>query len=157
GGKDATQDFTQDRVSLRNDLTRTAAHWAGDHVIKGGVSVDFLSYEAIKNQQATPIYRYRKAENFARPFEAVYGFGDPKVTTDNQQIGAFIQDDWTPTPRLVLNLGLRWDMETNMINNDYVTPQPLRDSLLGPLRQQFSNLDQPVLRANGTCCDVIKV
>ena len=33
------------------------------------------------------------------------------------------------TPRLVLNLGLRWDVETNMINNDYVTPRPLADSL----------------------------
>jgi len=156
GGKDATQEFTQNRVSLRNDLTRTAAHWAGDHVLKGGVSVDFLNYEAIKNQQATPVYRYRKDENFARPFEAVYGFGDPKVTTDNQQIGAYIQDDWTPTPRLVLNLGLRWDMETNMINNDYVTPKPLADSLRGALNSKLF-VDRPVLKPDGSCCNTVQV
>ena len=29
----------------------------------------------------------------------------------------------------MLNLGLRWDIETNMINNDYVTPTQIRDSL----------------------------
>jgi len=156
GGKDASQDFTQNRISLRNDITRTAAHWAGDHTIKGGVTVDFLTYEAIKNQQATPVYRYRKDEDFARPFEAVYGFGDPKVSTDNQQFGAYLQDDWTPTPRLVLNLGLRWDMETNMINNDYVTPKPLADSLAGPLNGQLY-VNRPVLKSDGTCCDDVKV
>jgi hypothetical protein len=37
----------------------------------------------------------------------------------------------------VLNLGLRWDAETNMINNDYRTPQALADSLRGPLASQL--------------------
>lgn len=156
GGKDASQDFTQNRVSLRNDITRSSARWAGDHVLKGGVSVDFLTYEAVKNQQATPIFRYRKDENYARPFEAVYGFGDPKVSTDNKQIGAYIQDDWTVTPRLVLNLGLRWDVETNMINNDYVTPRPLADSLAGALNSKLF-VDRPVLKPDGTCCNTVQV
>ena len=156
GGKDASQDFTQDRLSLRNDLTRSAVRLAGDHVFKMGATVDFLGYEAVKNQQATPIFRYRKDENWARPFEAVYGFGNPKISTDNQQIGAYIQDDWTVTPRLVLNLGLRWDVETNMINNDYVTPQPLADSLRGPLGSQLF-VDRPVLRPDGTCCNTTQV
>ena len=156
GGKDASQDFTQTRLTLRNDLTRSGVQFGGDHVFKGGASVDFLSYEAIKNQQATPVYRYRKDENYARPFEAVYGFGDPKVTTDNQQFGAYLQDDWTVTPRLVLNLGLRWDVETNMINNDYVTPAPLADSLRGALNSKLV-VDRPVLKSDGTCCNTQQV
>jgi len=40
----------------------------------------------------------------------------------NGQIGLYIQDDWAVTPRLELNLGVRYDYETNMLNNDYVTP-----------------------------------
>jgi len=156
GGKDASQDFTQDRISLRNDVTRSGVRWAGDHVLKGGVSVDFLDYEAIKKQQATPIFRFRKAENFARPFEAAYGFGDPEVSTDNQQFGAYIQDDWTVTPRFVLNLGVRWDVETNMINNDYVTPRPIADSLAGALNSKLF-VDRPVLKADGTCCNTVQV
>ena len=157
GGREGGQDFTQGRISLRNDVVRSGVQAGGDHVFKGGVSVDFLSYEAAKNQVTNPIFRYRAAEQYARPFEASFGFGDPNVKTNNEQIGAYIQDDWSIGRRLVLNLGVRWDMETNMINNEYVTPQPLRDSLLGPLRSQFSNVDQPVLRADGTCCDVVKV
>jgi outer membrane receptor protein involved in Fe transport len=78
------------------------------------------------------------------------------VSTNNQQIGAYIQDDWTPTPRLVLNLGLRWDMETNMINNNYVTPKPLADSLAGPLDSKLF-VNRPVLKADGTCCDNVQV
>lgn len=157
GGREGGQDFTQNRISLRNDVTRSGIQAGGDHVFKGGVSVDFLTYEAAKNQVTNPIFRFRSDELYARPFEAAFGFGDPNVKKNNQQIGAYLQDDWSIGRKLVVNLGVRWDVETNMINNDYVTPQPLRDSLLGPLRSQFSNLDRPVLKPDGTCCNVVKV
>lgn len=155
GGRDSRQQFTQNRISLRNDVTRSGVQLAGDHVFKGGVSIDFLSYEAMKDFLGNPVFRFRKEENWARPFEAGFGFGDPSVNTDNQQLGFYIQDDWAVTPKLMLNLGLRWDVETNMINNDYVTPQPLRDSLTGPLAQQFY-VDVPTLNANGTCCTNVR-
>src|SRR5207253_5452517 len=45
------------------------------------------------------------------------------LNKNNQEIGAYIQDDWSPTPRLTINLGVRWDFETKMMNYDYVTPQ----------------------------------
>jgi hypothetical protein len=157
GGREGGQDFTQNRLSLRNDVTRSGIRAGGDHVFKGGVSVDFLTYDALKNQVTNPVFRYRADELYARPFEAAFGFGNPEIKKNNQQIGAYVQDDWSIGRKLVLNLGVRWDMETNMINNDYVTPQPLRDSLLGPLRGQFSNLDRPVLKADGTCCTTVKV
>lgn len=148
GGKDTEQDFKQSRISLRNDVTRTGLRFAGDHVFKAGASVDFLGYDGTKYQLGNPVFRYRHEEDYARPFEAAFGFGNPKLETDNTQFGAYIQDDWTITPKLVVNLGLRWDAETNMINNDYVTPQPLADSLRGPLAAQFF-VDQP-LAGGGT-------
>ncbi|MGH8029376.1 MAG: TonB-dependent receptor domain-containing protein, partial [Arenimonas sp.] len=40
----------------------------------------------------------------------------------NEQIGLYLQDDWAVSTRLELNLGARYDYETNMINNKYVTP-----------------------------------
>ncbi|MGQ0641127.1 MAG: TonB-dependent receptor domain-containing protein [Gemmatimonadaceae bacterium] len=157
GGRDTHQEFTQDRISLRNDLTRSALQFAGDHVIKGGASVDFLAYEGIKDFTGNPIFNFRRQENWTRPFEARFGFGDRNVETDNQQIGFYVQDDWTVTPKLVLNLGVRWDVETNMINNDYVTPQPLRDSLAGPLNARLF-VNKPVgLRTDGTCCNTVPV
>ncbi len=132
GGREGGQQFVQDRLSLRNDVTRSNVQLAGDHVFKAGAFVDFLSYEGRKQFFFNePIYRFRAAEDYLRPFEATFGFGDPEISTNNTQIGLYIQDDWTVTPRLTLNLGLRWDVETNMINNSYVTPQPLADSLRG--------------------------
>src|SRR5437763_3227517 len=53
----------------------------------------------------------------------------PGLKRHNVQFGGYVQNDWSVTRALVLNLGLRWDAETNMINNDYVTPAPLADSL----------------------------
>jgi hypothetical protein len=155
GGRDTRQEFTQNRISLRNDLTRSGLQLGGDHVFKGGASIDFLSYEAIKDFNGNPVFRFRKEDSWARPFEAAFGFGDPSINTDNTQIGFYHQDDWSVTPRLVLNLGLRWDVETNMINNDYATPTPLRDSLRGPLASQFF-VDVPVLKSDGTCCNQVR-
>ncbi|MGH7711809.1 MAG: TonB-dependent receptor domain-containing protein, partial [Gemmatimonadaceae bacterium] len=154
--RDTHQEFTQNRISLRNDVTRSGVQLGGDHVFKGGVSVDFLTYESIKDFTGNPVFNFRQQENWSRPFEARFGFGDPKVDTDNQQIGFYLQDDWSVGRNLVLNLGLRWDIETNMINNDYVTPQPLRDSLAGPLNARLF-VNKRVLRADGSCCDMVPV
>jgi hypothetical protein len=130
GGKEARQNWVQNRTSLRDDVTRSGVQWFGDHAIKTGASVDFLGYSAIKDFFFnTPLFRFRSDEAYLRPFNATFGFGDPHVSTHNTQFGGYVQDDWNVTRKLVLNLGIRWDAETNMINNSYVTPQPLADSL----------------------------
>lgn len=137
GGKDSNQEFEQGRLSLRNDVTRAGVQLGGDHVFKGGATVDFLTYTSVKNFNGNPVFVFRSDEGYARPFEASFGFGDPDIESDNVQFGAYVQDDWTIGRRLVLNLGIRWDAETNMINNDYVTPRALADSLRGPLNAQL--------------------
>ncbi|HEY7235610.1 MAG TPA: TonB-dependent receptor [Gemmatimonadaceae bacterium] len=156
GGEGASQKFTQNRLSLRDDITRSGVRWSGDHVFKVGASIDFLGYQAIKNQQEDPVFRFNTSNNFAFPFQAAFGFGNPKISTSNNQIGVYAQDDWSVTQKLLINLGLRWDVETNMNNNTYVTPQAIRDSITGPLRSRFL-VDRPVLKADGTCCDIAKV
>jgi outer membrane receptor protein involved in Fe transport len=67
--------------------------------------------------------------DYRNPFRLIYATGAGNINTDNKQIGAYLQDDWTPTPRLTLNLGIRWDYESRMINTDYVTPQDVVDTL----------------------------
>jgi outer membrane receptor protein involved in Fe transport len=137
GGKDSQQDFNQGRLSLRDDITRSAVQLAGDHVFKVGGNVDFLNYKAVKAFTLNPVFFFRSDESYAQPYRANFGFGDQDVKTNNTQFGAYAQDDWTIGKRLVLNLGIRWDAETNMINNDYVTPKALADSLRGPLNNQL--------------------
>lgn len=121
GGRDTTQDFVQQRTSLRNDLT-TFFRWRGSHTAKAGVVLSLLQYDVSKQLNGNPIFVFRSDTGFAFPSEARYGFGDPDLSADNTQIGWFLQDDWALSSRLTLNAGLRWDYESDMLNNAYVTP-----------------------------------
>src|SRR5205823_3292342 len=66
---------------------------------------------------------------FRSPFQLNYASGAGIVSVPNTQVGAYLQDDWSPTSKLTLNLGVRWDFESNMINSNYVTPQNVVDTL----------------------------
>ncbi len=138
GSANSTQEYIQNRVGFRDDLTYTGFQLAGEHVFKGGVSLDHLMYDVNKNNNGTPQFNYVQTANtgngnqnynYASPFELRYGTGDPVVKANNNQIGAYLQDDWSPTQRLTFNLGIRWDYESNMLNSDYVTPQQYVDTL----------------------------
>ena len=133
GGKDTEQEFQQNRTSIRNDLTYSGLR---QHVIKGGFNVDFLDYHVEKLFNANPVFNYSGdtvdghwARPYQAPFEAQYGFGNPDLSSNNHQIGLYLQDDWSATSRLIVNLGVRWDYESDMLNNDYVTPSNIRDSI----------------------------
>ncbi|MEO7521586.1 MAG: carboxypeptidase regulatory-like domain-containing protein [Gemmatimonas sp.] len=126
GGRDTYQKFVQDRFSLRHDYTYTGFEAAGSHVLKLGGNLDRLNYSATKFFVGNPVFNFRSNEGYAFPFEAQYGTGDPTIERPNTQLGLYIQDDYTPTRRLTFNLGLRWDVESNMFDNDYVTPAAVR-------------------------------
>ena len=128
GGRDTTQDFIQTRASLRDDYTRYA-RWNGTHTLKGGAVLSFLRYEVSKLFNGNPVFDFRQDESFAFPFQARYGVGNPDLSTDNRQFGFFVQDDWAVNSRLTINAGLRWDYESDMLNNDYVTPDFVRTNV----------------------------
>jgi outer membrane receptor protein involved in Fe transport len=138
------QDFTQKSIGLRNNVTYTGFHGGGDHVIKAGAMVNFLTFDINKGNNETPQFFYHDtvsagdancgctgplAYNYRVPYQVQFATGNPLVNAKNTQIGAFLQDDWSPTPRLTLNLGVRWDFETHMFNYDYVTPKDVRDTI----------------------------
>jgi hypothetical protein len=83
GGRDTTQDFIQTRLSLRDDYTRFA-HWNGAHTFKSGVVFSFLKYDVTKLLNGNPVFRFRQDEQFAFPFEAGYGVGNPDLSTNNR-------------------------------------------------------------------------
>ena len=125
GGRDTIQTFTQQRTSLRDDYTRYG-RWRGTHMMKSGAIVSFLNYDVNKQLFGNPLFRFRSSTGFSIPSEASYGVGDPDLSAKNAQIGFFVQDDWAMTSRVTLNAGLRWDYESDMLNNDYVTPDSVR-------------------------------
>ena len=131
GSNRSIQDFTQTRFSLRNDLTWSGFAMAGEHVIKGGGNLDFVRYDVEKRNSEIPRYVFEPwYYGFAVPHRVEFQTGDPNFKDSNTQFGVYVQDDWTPMPRLTLNLGVRWDYESNMLNRDYKTPSNIRDSLV---------------------------
>jgi hypothetical protein len=124
GGRDTEQLIVQQRTSLRNDYTRFIS-WRGNHTAKLGGVLSFVDYNVRKEFTGNPIFTFRGDISWDFPARAQYGAGDPDLSANNFQFGIYAQDDWT-IGRLTLNLGLRWDYESDMLNNDYVTPQNVR-------------------------------
>jgi hypothetical protein len=130
GGRDTSQDIGQQAFTLRNDTTFANFEWAGQHVVKAGAKLSFQHYSIQRTLFGNPVFRFRNdpANNLSYDFpaEAAYGVGDPKVTANNTQFGLYVQDDWEIARKLTLNVGVRWDVETNPLNNDYRTPDEVR-------------------------------
>ncbi|RDE06205.1 TonB-dependent receptor [Sphingomonas aracearum] len=131
GGKDSTRNETQTSYTLRDDFTYTG--FSG-HVFKVGARVEITDIRFINNAYIQPRYTFQREDNagtptdpsddltFAFPAEARLGLGNGRIYGSNTQVGLYAQDDWDITERLQLNLGVRWDYETNAKNNDYITP-----------------------------------
>jgi hypothetical protein len=121
GGRCCPADQNQNRFELRNDLSYTLSGLAGDHVFKVGANLDFVEYDIVKQNFVNPQFTFQPANPYI-PSQVEVGFGSPNIGADNTQFGMYAQDDWSLNSRLTLSLGLRWDYESNALNNDYVTP-----------------------------------
>ena len=157
GGKDTSQKFDQRRIELRDDYNLPAFHAGGDHGLQVGGNLDFLRYDVTKFQTGNPVYNFRNDPangfTFAQPYEALFGFGNPNLSANNNEYGIYGQDTWAVNPRLTVNLGLRWDYETNQLDTSYVTPANLVAGLTGKVdpsyfstgsnRSQYKNEYQP--------------
>jgi hypothetical protein len=151
GGNRTDQDFTQKRLSLRNDLTYSGLQAGGAHVIKGGFNLDFSKYDITKRNQENPRFTYEPwFNNFAFPQKVEFQTGNPSYQTSNTQLGLYLQDDWSPSERLTIYLGARWDFESAAINTDYVTPQDVVDSLTKYQDRLFRDLDPERYFTDGT-------
>jgi hypothetical protein len=121
GGRSTIQNVEQRRFTVRDQGTLILGS-KGDHVVKAGVTSAWAEYDYDNAQDFNPTFRFRSQDQWLFPFIANFGFGQSSVAFDNWQLGVFVQDDWSIGSRLQVNLGIRWDYESNMLNNDYRTP-----------------------------------
>jgi outer membrane receptor for ferrienterochelin and colicin len=141
GGRDSTQDIRDNAVTIRNDLTFNDLEMSGFHTIKVGGKVSFQNYQVNKQFGRNPFYyfdldgRPELSGSSTVPYRVELGRSFPEVDLDNTVIGLYIQDDWRITEQLEMNLGIRWDYETNANNKDYVTP----DNVVAGLNQYFAS------------------
>jgi len=137
GGRDTEQDIGQQRLAFRDDVTLTGFDWQGSHTFKVGGNIELLDYTVRKEFTSNPVFIFRSDISADFPFEARYGIGNPDLSADNTQYGIYGQDDWAINDSLTLNLGLRWDYETDMIDTGYVTPAEVRARLADDFPAKF--------------------
>jgi outer membrane receptor protein involved in Fe transport len=141
GGKDGSQDIKQQNLTFRNDMTIPDIEFMGTHTIKWGVKYSMQRYDFNKLFFVQPKYIFR-GPDYSFPQQAFLGLGDPKIKAKNNVFGLYVQDDWDVTDKLQLNLGLRWDRESNMFNNKYKTPANAAALLLAlPTTDYFDGRD----------------
>ncbi|WP_292045769.1 MULTISPECIES: TonB-dependent receptor [unclassified Brevundimonas] len=135
GGRADAQFLQQKSTTIRNDLTIPDLAWMGTHTIKMGAKYSMQNYFVQKDFGRNPTFTYdvdaRPEINGSReiPVAVDLGVAVPPADVDNNVIGLYIQDDWQITDKLELNLGIRWDYEDNAVNNDYRTPDSIRNML----------------------------
>ena len=115
----------------------------GKHSLKFGASVYKRNWGGSSFQ--SPIFFYQDEESFLKndSYRAVFTYGTPPYQLHAWEAGAFIQDNWRLSPKLVVNLGLRYDWFNHAVARGSTqgcpciyNPDGIRDSnfTIGPLR-----------------------
>jgi len=56
------------------------------------------------------------------PYLYIYGKGDSETEITTNLISFFVQDDFRPSPQVTINVGLRYDLDTDGNNPDFTSP-----------------------------------
>jgi outer membrane receptor protein involved in Fe transport len=142
GANNFVQDDNQKSWTIKNNFT-----WDyGDHVIKAGVKVAFQKLTRLVDDHGNGTYRFDAASftgfDSSIPTQAIISTRTTEpASVDNKQIGLFVQDDWSPDDHWTVNVGLRWDFETDAKNEDFVTPANIAAALRAYPGWQAAGID----------------
>ena len=117
GGAGSDWWYSRRRVQLNSDLTLYRDNWLGSHEFKVGADAEF-AFDGTETQyfqdphfegvfpdgfKAVDIYLWDGVPNWA------WVGTEYKQKNNLIQVGGFLQDAWSPTKRMTINLGLRLD------------------------------------------------
>lgn len=127
GGRPDFQIVKQRGLTFRDNFSLTNVEWNGHHLIKIGGKISFQKYQVSgsgpdANPQFDFVFNPGLGLDFSFPQLVNFGGGNPNVSAKTTQIGLFAQDDWEVNKHLLINAGIRWDVDTNAKNNHFVTP-----------------------------------
>jgi hypothetical protein len=85
----------------------------GAHFVKGGVDFLYNRVNVLFPGALQGVYNFTSLANFLRGTYTSFqqAFGTPSQFQANPNVGLFVQDEWRPRPRIILNVGLRYDAQ----------------------------------------------
>lgn len=103
-------------------LSDTANWIRGKHNLKAGASADFILYDLTSDFTSMGNFTFTSVTDFiaSRPatFEAVMPGSDTSRKLRQKAFGFFAQDDLRLSPKLTLNLGVRWEPTTGVTETE---------------------------------------
>src|SRR5207253_5859014 len=121
---------------FRDTLHKHLAIGNSSHDLKGGISWQHVDERLRIDTYASGLFIYL-TDTKALPLAYAYGVGSSDVSSDTELYGAFVEDTWRPTTKLVVNAGLRYDLDTNGNNAGF------HHQLIPNGRKRDSNNYQP--------------
>ena len=108
-------------IDLR-ELAQNVTALRGNHSLKAGVDL-LQNRVTIRFPGALQgVYTFSSLANFLAGNYSSFqqAFGEPDTHQTNDNVGAFVQDEWRATPRLMIDAGLRYDVQQlpNIIHTD---------------------------------------
>jgi outer membrane receptor protein involved in Fe transport len=136
----SAQNKGQKGPAIEDELTFSHLQWwTGDHTVKTGIKYKWVKLTAQDAENINPQFFYNVTTSggaAAIPWKAFFtnpvpGL-NPVATSNNRQLGIYLQDDWATNDKLTLNIGVRWDYEVTPSYENHVTPANVVAALLGP-------------------------
>jgi hypothetical protein len=91
----------------------------GSHTLKAGASWLRVVDRSVIDTYPAGLFLWL-TDTKAIPYAYLYGVGSSDVKANTNLIGAFVQDDWRPASNLTVSAGLRYDLDTNGNNPDFI-------------------------------------
>jgi Carboxypeptidase regulatory-like domain/TonB dependent receptor len=110
-----------DTYELRDTFYKHFVSGRSSHDLKAGFSAQRVKERSRIDTYATGLFLYL-TDDRTLPLAYAYGVGSSDVTMSTNLYGAFVEDAWRPNPNLLVNLGLRYDLDTNGNNPTFQTP-----------------------------------
>ena len=103
------------RLNKLYEIVDTVSHQAGAHAVRAGVDFLYNDVTITFPRSIRGSYAFSSLANFLAGTYNNAGFtqtfGNTVIPQMNPNIGFFVQDEWKVSPRLTLNLGMRYDLQ----------------------------------------------
>ncbi len=111
------------RWQFKNDFSYLKTDWAGTHQWKMGVDYNYIEFQADNLIDYSGTWTFPRDKEYdpndrstwpTRYTQTQPRYGDVPV----HHFSTYVQDDWEPTPGLTFNLGLRYDLQVGVFNEN---------------------------------------